>query len=240
MKETTVPKGYTNTGTYILLVGDKALEKDGIDEAAAEYLENITKEMIKTQTELYKTYFQEEESDYDEEESDYGYDKYAVFLIDQAEDQTENQTEGQAEAKAVAIPDIATYGIMNISTVERKAILKKTNTTYIPLEDAEFEILRYDRTATVWNEGQLTRSGAGGVFFIGNLPYGYYYLHETGYPQGVQGNGEDGWWYTIKVDDEGITYVGPNQPSETPYDPADQETPVGPDDPETPAGPAGP
>ena len=139
----------------------------------------------------------------------------------------------------MAIPDIATYGIMNISTVERKAILKKTNTTYIPLEDAKFEILRYDRTATVWNEGQLTRSGAGGVFFIGNLPYGYYYLHETDCPEGVQEK-EDGWWYTIKVDDEGITYVGPNQPSETPYDPADQETPVGPDDPETPAGPAGP
>ena len=123
---------------------------------------------------------------------------YAIFLIDSDSE------------KALAIPDIAGYGIMNISAAQRKAILKKINNTFMPLDGAVFEILRYDHTKVSGKDinGNATTSftsGASGAYFIGKLPYGVYYLHETTVPSSVKQNGAEGWWYTLAVNADGIS-----------------------------------
>lgn len=101
-------------------------------------------------------------------------------------------------------PDIANYGIMNISLASRRAVLKKTDNSFAPLSGAAFDILRCDYTAVARDQV----SGNGGAVWIGELPYGKYYLHETGYPAGVVQNGADGWWYTLTVDASGVSCSG--------------------------------
>lgn len=186
MKETTIPNGYANTNTYIVLVGDKALAKDDLDATAIGYLADISPETITGQTALYKTAYQDTESDYD---------KYAVFLID------------STTSRAVTTPDIAKYGIMNTSTAERKAILRKVSNTYTPLDGAVFEILRYDHTlvsSTDINGATTTSftSGNSGVYFIDKLPFGTYYLHETKNASGT----EVDIWFTLTVNETGVGY----------------------------------
>lgn len=102
-----------------------------------------------------------------------------------------------ANGRATATPNIEQYGLMNISATERKVILKKVNGSFEPLEGARFDILRYDRTVVASD----TVSYANGAFWIGNLPYGTYYLHETGYPTDTPRN----WWFTLTVDAAGAT-----------------------------------
>ena len=121
----------------------------------------------------------------------------AVFLID------------PTTGKAVATPDIARYGIMNISTAQRKAILRKVSNTYESLPEAKFEILRYDHTLVSGTDinGATTTSftsGVSGVYFIDMLPLGTYYLHETTVPSSVKQN-TGGWWYTLTVNSDGIS-----------------------------------
>ncbi len=192
MKETTIPTGYANTNTYIVLVGDKALAKENLDTTADSYLTDISPETITGQTALYKTAYQDTESDYD---------KYAVFLID------------STTSRAVTTPNIAKYGIMNISTAQRKAILRKVSNTYESLPRAVFEILRYDHTlvsSTDINGATTTSftSGASGVYFIDMLPFGTYYLHETTIPSGYQKvtAGDDGNWFILTVNENGVGY----------------------------------
>ena len=43
------------------------------------------------------------------------------------------------------------------------------------------------------------------MYFVDDLPYGTYYLHETGYPEGVEQNGSEGWWYTLTVNEDGVS-----------------------------------
>ena len=192
MKETTIPTGYANTNTYIVLVGDQALAKVNLDTTAAGYLTDITTTAIEGQTELYKIAYQDTVSDYD---------KYAIFLID------------GTTGKAVITPDIAKYGIMNISTAERKAILRKVSNTYTSLEGAVFEILRYDMTKITSTDikGTTTStftSGKSGVYFIDKLPYGTYYLHEKTIPSGYQEitAGNDGNWFVLTVSENDVGY----------------------------------
>ena len=187
MKETGTPEGYLGAraedgsggpagSTYIVLAGDAAMQ-----EAGTGALADITPAEIEAQT-----------------GTGDGRKDAAVFLID-----PETQI-------ASATPDIAARGIMNISADGRRTILRKVSGTYAPLEGAEFEILRYDRTRVSGTdaggaETAVFTSGANGVYFVGQLPFGTYYLHETGYPDGAQQNGGDGWWYTLTVSSEGIT-----------------------------------
>jgi len=184
MKETVVPAGYVNGKTYVLAVGNKALAKDGLSTDQATVLADITAGTgsdISAQTAQYKTTYGDD------------YDKYAIFLV--------------KDGKAVAVPDIAAYGIVNTPTAERKAILKKIeNSNNAPLSGAVFDILAFDRTVIPTGSG--CTSAADGVFWVGTLPYGLYYVHETTVPSGMNQGSGYGWWYTVRVDDSGVTFRG--------------------------------
>ncbi len=115
---------------------------------------------------------------------------------------------------AADIPDIAAYGIMNISKAERKTILRKINTSFAPLDGAVFEIFRYDRTKVSGtdisgNTAETFTSGTCGVYFIGDLPHGTYYVHETVIPSAYQAttSGGDGNWFVLTVNANGAGYT---------------------------------
>ena len=190
MKETVTPDGHINaltkdaSGNPVPNVYIVLVGDAALQGAGVGALVNITQEQITAQTGT-------------------GDDKKdaAIFLID------------PSTSLAVATPDIAKYGIMNISTAERKAILKKVSNTYSPLDGAIFEILRYDHTlvsSTDINGATTTSftSGASGVYFIDMMPYGTYYLHETTIPSGYQKvtAGNDGNWFILTVNENGVGY----------------------------------
>ena len=102
---------------------------------------------------------------------------------------------------AVDVPDIAAYGIVNEASDRRKVILKKIdNSTKDPLSGAVFSILRYDRTVLYSDQ----TSGAGGAFWLGSLPYGLYYLHETTVPSGYTAQ-TGGNWFSFEVNADGVS-----------------------------------
>ena len=213
MIETESPAGYVNSyrkdangknvaNVYIVLVGDSTLKKDGLTDAdpAKNCLQDITgasqnnesNTVVDTQVKLYQKAFE-----------DYGtFNQYAIFLID------------SASGKAVATPNIARYGVMNISKAERKVLLRKVAASgYEALSGAVFQIERYDRTlvsGTDVNEDTTTSftSGDSGVYFIDKLPYGRYYLHEITLPSGAQQvtEGNDGNWFILTVSENGVGY----------------------------------
>ena len=180
MKDT-APAGYTNSETYILLVGQSYLTvpttTDGTLWAAGAVMEDITQDRINAQTTQYNT--------------DFGIDKYVIFQID------------STSGKAVAETDIAKYGIMNFSAVEHKVILRKVaESTNASLEGAKFRIFRADFTEII-NADYVTSdkcyvSTASGVYFIDKLPDGIYYAVETGAP--TKENGSDTSAYSENAD----------------------------------------
>lgn len=169
--------GYAESGTYILLVGQASLVASGALWETGAAMENITQDQIDAQTTAYNTA--------------YGVDKYAIFLLE--------------DGKAVASPDIAAYGIMNTKN-PRKVMLEKVNEGKNALAGARFRIFRADMTEVT--DGQPTyktgdtlptgksvgdskgyyESGASGVYFIGKLPLGKYYLAEIQAPEDFAGN----------------------------------------------------
>jgi len=166
---------------YVVLLGEAALSRP-VDTAGtpwADVLANITEEHIRMQ-------------------SGKGAEarNYAIFKID------------PETGRAVATPDIATYGILNVSAARRKVILRKVEeNTYKPLENAVFEILRYDRTqvsGTDVNGNTVTSftSLSNGAYFIDMLPYGTYYLHET---QDASEQVTD-IWFILTVNENGAGY----------------------------------
>ena len=120
----------------------------------------------------------------------------------------EIQPATEATATEPAHPAINQYQVMNISSNERKTILRKVReSTYASLQGVEFEILRYDRTkvSSIDINGNNTTSftsGASGVYFVDMLPLGTYYLHET---KNASGNTVD-LWFTLTVNGIGAGF----------------------------------
>ena len=174
MRETTVPTGYTNANTYILLVGAANLTNSGTGLwASGAVLGDIRTEDVTAQrgAKVGEKYERD----------------YAIFLIE--------------DGKAVATPNIADKGLLNTDKRERKVILKKTDQANAPLSGAVFSILRADLSVLA---SGLT-SGSNGAFWIGTLPYGIYYLHETTVPSGYRTLGTGDNWYRIQVDENGVS-----------------------------------
>ena len=166
---------------YVVLLGEAALSRP-VDTAGtpwADVLADITEEHIRMQT-----------GEGAEARN------YAIFKID------------PDTGRAVATPDIATYGILNVSAARRKVILRKVEeNTYKPLENAAFEILRYDRTQVSGmdvNGNTVTSftSLSNGAYFIDMLPYGTYYLHETRDASEQVAN----IWFILTVNENGAGY----------------------------------
>ena len=192
MKETIIPASpeYVNTNVYIVLVG-----KDYINRADPKntglwggnaVLGNIVTEDITDQTTKYKADFG----------NDYG--EYAIFMIDSDSGQAVNR------------PDIAGYGILNISRPKRKVILKKTDASYTMPTGAVFEILRVDMspvesTDTSGTKVKVFTCGNNNVYFIDDLPYGDYYIHETTTPSGYATSSDGTNWFSFTVDGTGVT-----------------------------------
>jgi uncharacterized surface anchored protein len=119
---------------------------------------------------------------------------------------------------------------MNYAKAERRVILKKVSrktatTDSVPLKGARFRIFRADLTEVT--DGQKTNgsgvkigyyeSGTSGVYFIGNLPYGKYYLVEIKAPNGAAAsNAGKIFELTVKEDEvqEGETVSGIIVPEE--------------------------
>ncbi len=198
------PEGYLeNAKTYVVLIGkdtQRPADTSGTIWAQGRLLENITQTDVNVQIEKYnsdKAYYKLTE--------DY---RYAIFLIDE-------NSNSPTYGKAVSVPNIAKYGVQNDPENKQLTILEKTNNgnPKVPLSGAVFEVLRYDRTKIYSydiNDNMTSSfiSGSNGVYFVDNLPYGTYYLHETGYPDGVTGNGSVGWWYILTVNEDGVSCSG--------------------------------
>ena len=89
------------------------------------------------------------------------------------------------KAATLTEPAAYQYHLMNTSSIERKVILRKVaENTYASLKDAKFRIFRADLTEVT--EDRLAagyyQSESSGIYFIGKLPLGKYYLVETGAP----------------------------------------------------------
>lgn len=92
-----------------------------------------------------------------------------------------------------------------------RVILRKVNTSNVPLSGATLTVYRKGDTSSAYiatdKDGQPEtledlNSDSSGVYWIGYLPYGEYWLHETRAPASVAQN-SGGWWYVLKVDASG-------------------------------------
>ena len=114
--------------------------------------------------------------------------RYAIFLLN--------------DEKAVKVPDIARFGVMNISTKTQETILTKTDGEE-PIADMVFDLIRFDRTVIATN----CKSGKRGAFWIGSLPYGIYYLHEKNVGDKYAHLDTNDNWFVLTVNDTGITSI---------------------------------
>ncbi|WP_029202076.1 SpaA isopeptide-forming pilin-related protein [Oribacterium sp. NK2B42] len=97
----------------------------------------------------------------------------------------------------------------------RKVILRKVgkkveDSTYKLIEGAKFTIHKGNSSYAYTPQGETAPlsdldSKASGVFWIGTLPYGVYYLHETTVPDGYTGHGTfEGRWFFMVVGDDTV------------------------------------
>ena len=102
------------------------------------------------------------------------------------------------------------YQIMNTSAIQQKVILRKVaEDTNKPLDGAQFRIFRADMTEIT--EGQPTgktyyESSDSGVYFIGTLPRGLYYLVETKAPTGANSSNQ-GKVFELRVEDKMVRQI---------------------------------
>ena len=99
------------------------------------------------------------------------------------------------------------YTVMNVDARTGRVILKKVNADNVPLSGARFKVYRADMTeiknADYKSDGYY-ESLASGVFFIGDLPYGTYYLHETYVPSGYEKlTTTNDNWFILTVNENG-------------------------------------
>lgn len=89
----------------------------------------------------------------------------------------------------------------------RRVILRKVDETYGTVQNAEFTVYRGSSIVSVdGKELKDLKSGTGGAFWIGTLPYGTYYLHETTVPNGYQKLSDNDNWYILTVNEDGCGY----------------------------------
>ena len=94
------------------------------------------------------------------------------------------------------IPDIEKHGIINISKTKRTVILKKVNSAEAPVPGAKFDIHYVDKAKMECEAENYSASSLdNGAFFVGKLPFGYYYLHETQLPSGAAADR----WFKLTV-----------------------------------------
>lgn len=187
------PAGYKeNLNKYIVLVGDRALTvPDTRTGEWADVLSGIKQEDIDAQLQ--------------DADGDGRADKFAIFQLD-------SEAESETFGKAVAAPDIRSDGIVNEPAAQHKVILRKVNASHASLENACFRIFRSDLTEVTtgsYEPGKGYQSRRSGVFFVGQLEEGRYYLVETQAPTAVQGvfsaayHANTGKVFVLTVDTEG-------------------------------------
>ena len=196
MKETVTPTGYTtNTNIYIVLVGSGNVTAPNTQPAAGNWSAGGVLGSLALN-------YSDIQSVINSQRGAYTGGKYekdsAVFLCD------------QSTGKAVSAPDIAAYGIMNISAATRRVILRKadgngTTDPYQMLRGARFRIFRPDLTEVTLGQEtgkQYYESLSSGVWFSDSLNYGKYYLVETLGPTRPSGYTDNaGTVYELQVKD---------------------------------------
>ena len=126
-------------------------------------------------------------------------------------------------APTTSIGGVTLYSAINIrpDPYARKVILRKvsgdTSTKYTSLKGAEFTVYYADKQTVVKVGDQKLKdlvSGENGVFWIGTLPFGTYYMEEKKVAEGYK---EPTHYFVFTVSETGVTEprTGPEEPKIT-------------------------
>lgn len=203
MREVDVPNGVElSNEIYVLLVGEDyvLIPEEGSDHEAAEIwsselMSDITPDDVNAQLEFYHDSFDLFD--------------YVIFMVDSETD------------KAVTVPNIGKDGIMNHSKLMIPVILSKINTQLKPLPDAIFKLYSFDGMEIGQDlDGDGVKdyefsSDATGVFFVGRLPLGLYYVEEVKAPEGYH---RPEYYLMFQVTEEGIKTLKQNNDGSTSFE----------------------